>query len=123
MNRSTRRIRPQKQAVTLSDRIVSAILTPVFFNIFLVIVIAINSSSMQFARHIRSIYGASAMAVYVMLLLPALTEFIAGSSGTAKIVGHAFWTNHDAEKSVLATAAVWLCVGSLLLFADNIAGP
>ena len=115
------RHRAHPKRVSLGDRILSAFLTPIFFNIGLVILLAIDSSSWQFARLVRSIYGGSDMAPYVMLALPAAIGFLAGSHGTSKILGHAFWTNHDNEKSLLATILVWLSVGGLLLFAQHLA--
>jgi hypothetical protein len=58
-----------------------------------------------------------------MLVLPATVGFIAGSRGTSKIMGHALWTNHESEKSVLATALVWLSIAALLIFVHRLETP
>ncbi len=113
------RQRVNPQGVTLGDRILSALLTPLVFNIGLIIFLAINSSSWQFVRSVRAFYGGSDAAAYVMLGLPAAIGFLAGSRGTAKILGHAFWTNPESEKSVLATLVVWVCFLGLLLYAQS----
>lgn len=123
MLRSSKTHRTSSDSVSLGDRISSALLTPVFFNIGLVIFLAMDSSSWQFARHLRSIYGSSELAPYLMLVLPATVGFIAGSRGTSKIMGHALWTNHESEKSVLATALVWLSIAVLLIFAHRLETP
>jgi hypothetical protein len=115
--------RTSSDSVSLGDRVSSALLTPVFFNIGLVIFLAMDSSSWQFARHLRSIYGSSELAPWVMLALPATVGFVAGSRGTSKILGHALWTNHESEKSGLATALVWLSIAALLIFAHRLETP
>ena len=98
-------------------------MTPVLFNIGLIMFLAMDSNSWKFAHHIRSIYGSSELAPYIMLLLPAAVGFIAGSRGTSKIIGHALWTNHESEKSTLATGLVWLAIAALLIFAHSIDTP
>ena len=120
---ASKKPRTGADSVSLSERIWSAVLTPVFFNIGLVIFLAIDSSSWRFARHLRSIYGSSELAPYVMLVMPAAVGFVAGSRRTSKIMGHALWTNHESEKSVLATVLVWLCIAAALIFAHNLATP
>lgn len=43
----------------------------------------------------------------LFIVLPAIVGFLAGSAGTAKLIGHAFWTNDEAEQNIILTLLVW----------------
>jgi hypothetical protein len=89
------------------DRFLAAILSPLFFNGSLLIFATCVSKRGRLFGSLMSLYTSPGLGVMLFIALPAVVGFIAGTSGTAKLLGHAFWTNMESERNVLATAMVW----------------
>jgi len=104
--------RPETPSVTLSERLVAAVLTPLFFNLSLLILAAYSSG--RTFRHTLHWYALSGRTLWLMLAIPAVVGFLAGTEGTARLMGHAFGTNHGSERSAVMSVLVWL--GLALMF-------
>lgn len=102
----------QTPTVTLSERLVAAALTPLFFNLSLLI-LAAYSSGYTF-RHLLHWYAQLGRDVWLMLAIPAVVGFLAGTDGTARLMGHAFGTQPAPERSLVMSVLVWL--GLALMF-------
>ncbi len=104
--------RPPTPTITLSERLVAAVLTPLFFNLSLLILAAyISGRSFRYTLHW---YAQSGRTFWLMLAIPAVIGFFAGTERTARLMGHAFGTNHGSERSLVMSVLVWL--GLALMF-------
>lgn len=81
---------------------------PVFFNLALMTLVIYGSRSGIGFRNLLRLYLASGPAAWLFVLVPAVAGFWAGIDGSARLLGHAFWTHHANERSVMATAVVWV---------------
>jgi hypothetical protein len=89
------------------DRFLAAILSPLFFNVSLLIVATCMSRRGRLFGSLMYLYTSPGLGMMLFVALPAAVGFIAGTSGTAKLLGHAFWTHVESERSIAATVIVW----------------
>lgn len=116
--RNRRRI--EEPRVTLEERVVAALLTPLLFNAAVIISVAMLSKRTHYTLfHLGDLYRALGSAAVMLLVAPALVGFLAGSGGTAWIFGHAFWTHHEHQRSGLATALVWAVFGATVVYVNT----
>ena len=100
--------------VTLSERVFMAGLAPIFFNLAMIITVVYDTSPFRAMYTLKRMYFTSGPTGWLMVLIPAIVGFLAGIDGSARWLGHAFWTHHPNERSWIATVLVW--VGFLLAF-------
>ncbi len=94
--------------VTLGERLVAALLTPIFFNVAVVIGVAVMSQKTFYTwPGLTRTYLALGKGAWLCVAVPAAVGFLAGSEGTARIFGHAFLTHREGEKNLWITALVW----------------
>jgi hypothetical protein len=107
MKRYSRRHAVSDSGISLGDRLLSAVLTPLFFNISLVIFAALVSRRGRMLGELLYMYAAPGLGMLMFVALPAIVGFLAGSSGTAKLLGHAFLTHGGSERNIILTLLVW----------------
>ena len=113
-------VRLSEERVTLGERLVAALLTPIFFNAAVVIAVALLSKNMFYVwPSLTRTYAVMGKAVWLCVLVPAVVGFLAGSEGTARIFGHAFLTHGEGEKSLWVTALVWGVFFAVVAFVDG----
>lgn len=116
--RNQRRI--QEPRITLGERVVGALLTPLMFNVALVIALAtLSHRSRHLLVNLGSFYRSLDAGAIMLLVAPAVVGFLAGADGTARIFGHAFWTHHENHRSVLATALVWAVFAAAVFWVNT----
>ena len=112
--------RNQEPRITLGERVVGALLTPLLFNVAVVIALAtLSQRSRYLLMNLGSFYRSLDAGAIVLLVAPAAVGFLAGADGTARIFGHAFWTNHENHRSVLATALVWAVFAATVFWVNT----
>ncbi len=112
--------RMQAPQVTLGERVVAALLTPLLFNAAVIISVAMLSKRTHYLLfHLDDVYRALGSGAVMLLVAPALVGFLAGSEGTANLFGHAFWTHHEHQRSWLATALVWAVFGGAVMYVNT----
>ena len=115
-----RRRSPTDERITLGERVVAALLTPLFFNAAVVTVVAFSSRRARIALFsLGSVYRSLGDGALLLLVAPAVVGFVAGSEGTAKLFGHAFWTHHEHERSIIATLLVWAAGFAAVVFVNG----
>lgn len=121
MNRRDRQPAP---VVTLEERLIAALLTPLAFNAAVIIVVAMTSRRLHYMFfNLTRVYHALGSGAILLLVAPAIVGFVAGFDGTVKIFGHAFRTHHDHERSWPATALVWgVFAGAVIFMNTRVAG-
>lgn len=121
MNRRDRQLAP---VVTLEERLIAALLTPLVFNASVIIVVAMASRRVHYVFfNLTRVYHALGSGAILLLVAPAIVGFVAGFDGTVKIFGHAFRTHHDHERSWPATALVWgVFAGAVIFMNTRVAG-
>ena len=106
--------------VTLGERVVAALLTPVFFNAAVVIVVAtLFKRGLYLFTSLHSVYGHLGKGGLMMVVAPAIVGFLAGSEGTARLFGHAFFTHHESQRNRLVTALVWAVFAAAVWFVNS----
>lgn len=103
--------------MSLSDRVLAALLFPLFFNLALIIYAVVVSRRARMLASLIYVYTMTGRGSILFVVLPAVVGFIAGSAGTAKLLGHAFWTHTAAERNIACTLAVWAFFGGCLYLA------
>lgn len=106
VRRTARQSRSSSHGTSLSDRLIAAVLSPLFFNVALLIVAATSRRGHMFGS-LMYLYTSSGLGGILMLALPAAVGFVMGSSGLGKLMGHAFMTNTGAERNIILTLMVW----------------
>ncbi|WP_079435744.1 hypothetical protein [Zoogloea sp. LCSB751] len=103
-----KRRQPPLEAVGLPDRLLAAVLAPLFFNIsVLIVMLVIFRHSPRLPRFLLA--GADIPAsLFVMGLAPALTGFLAGTDRMVKLLGHCFYTHLENEQNIVVTLVIWL---------------
>ncbi len=115
-----RRRPPADERITLGERFVAALLTPLFFNAAVITVVAFSSRRAPMAVFsLDNVYRSLGDGALLLLVAPAVVGFVAGSEGTAKLFGHAFWTHHEHERSVFATLLVWAAGLAAVVFVNG----
>ena len=95
------------------DRILAALLAPIFFNVSAFIV-----ASLYWRRHpIRSgfidDYLHLARLALLFSAIAALAGFVFGTRGFADFLGHAFYTHSESQRNPLATTLIWIGIAVL----------
>lgn len=80
---------------------------PVFFNLALMTVVIYGFHHGSGFRSLMRLYFTTGPIAWLFVLLPATVGFCAGIDGSARLLGHAFGTHHENERSVIATVVVW----------------
>lgn len=101
----------------LSDRVLAALLFPLFFNLALIIYAVVVSRRARMLASLMYVYTVTGRGSILFVVLPAVVGFMAGSAGTAKLLGHAFWTHAEPERNISHTLAVWVFLGGCLYLA------
>lgn len=116
----SRQKRNQEPAVTLDERLIAALLTPLMFNVAVIIVVAMASRRVHYMFfNLTRVYHALGSGAILMLVAPAIVGFVAGFDGTVKIFGHAFRTHHEPQRSWTATALVWGVFLAAVIFVNT----
>ena len=100
----------ENEQPSLQDRLLIAVLAPIFFNISIIIVLAMFFRRSRFIGRFL-FYQAHWSGFLVFLvagLLPAVAGFMMGSTKFATLLGHFFYTNMEHERDMSKTIAVWL---------------
>lgn len=106
--------------VSLGDRFVAALLTPLFFNAAVIITVAFFSKRTYYLLiGLNDVYQALGSGAVLLLVAPAVVGFVAGIDGTAQVFGHAFWTHHENERSLLATALIWALFAAAVVYVNT----
>ena len=98
-----------EQKITLFERLLCAVLTPIVVNISIVLLMAAsrrkfsNFSTLFAWRSLPTHYAPLVLTV----MLPAALGFLLGSRRVLTLVGHMFYTNNEHERSEKITAAIW----------------
>lgn len=58
-------------------------------------------------RSLKHLHFTTGPIAWLFVLLSATVGFRAGIDGSARLLGHAFGTHHEYERSVIATVMVW----------------
>lgn len=87
-----------------------AFLAPIFFNISIIIVLAVVFRRTRFLGRFLfyQTHWSGALILLIAGLLPALAGFAMGTSRFAILLGHFFYTNMENEKELGITLACWL---------------
>ena len=103
-----KRRQPPPEAISLPDRLLAAVLAPLFFNVsVLIVMLVIFRHSHNLPRLLLS--GADIPAgLFVLILAPTLTGFLAGTDRMVKLLGHCFYTHMESEQNIVATLFIWL---------------
>ena len=119
--------KPQKTSennLSLNERIVMAILAPLFFNFGLLICLSLLAlfslspisllrlhSSRLLAKDVSYEVFASGWGWFLILIvLPAIAGYQLGVDKCATLLGHFFYTNAESEKNLGKTAFSWVCL-------------
>lgn len=108
--RYRRRPSPDDDPPTLVERLIMAILTPVMFNLSLLILVSSVFKRSWYMRRALLYPGAYTSVWLIALLLvglPALLGFCLGAKRGATLLGHFFYTNMEHERSLQKTALAW----------------
>jgi hypothetical protein len=98
---------------SLTDRLLAAALAPLFFNISILIVIAvIGGYSRRLARLLLSGAFFNTTTV-VLIVLPAIIGFLSGTNGLVRFLGHAFYTHMESERDFRITVGIWVCISGV----------
>ena len=96
-----------KDRVTLSERLFMAGAAPVFFKLAL-ITVAIYALHRGPGFHgLKRLYFTTGPTAWLFIIVPAIVGFLGGIEGCARLLGHAFWTHHENERSITTTVVVW----------------
>jgi hypothetical protein len=101
----------EKEAPPFYERIVMALLAPIFFNISLLICFSLLFRRSRFLLDIftfetpMSGWGWIAILIFV----PAITGYLLGVEKCATLLGHFFYTNMEHEKDLRKTVCAWAC--------------
>jgi hypothetical protein len=95
---------------SLINRLATAVLAPVFFNLSLLIVWAMFFRRVHFysgaLTHRIPLSGTALL--WLSIGLPALAGFILGAGRSITLLGHFFYTNRGFERNRLITIALWI---------------
>ncbi len=91
----------------LPDRLLAALLAPIFFNLSMLIIIAV-----LFLHHRRFSdfwfsYWPPGTLLRVTLMLPVAAGFLSGTRRFTTLLGHLFYTHQEHEQDLLKTLAAW----------------
>ncbi|PPD51885.1 MAG: hypothetical protein CTY12_07305 [Methylotenera sp.] len=95
------------------DRVLTAIIAPIAFNvsIFIFLVLLLGSSGSRILIRSQVIYKTPISLIFILsVLLPALLGFMMGLSRFTTLFGHFFYTNMGDEKDIFKTIAAWICL-------------
>lgn len=105
------------------DRLLTAILAPIAFNISIFIVLSMffGSSGARMFNRTRLIYQIPVdFILIIVVLLPALAGFLLGFSKFVTLFGHLFYTNMGDEKDIYKTIGVWVCLFLIAYFITGV---
>lgn len=98
------------------DRILSAIISPVIFNLSVVIMLGVLNKKGYWFRvslgDIQSIaLGYTGQKLFLLfVLVPAIYGLIFGSKGVSEFIGHAFYSNMPEQKNMAITLSIWATI-------------
>jgi hypothetical protein len=95
--------------LSLQNRLLTALLAPVFFNLSIFIFIGLISRRSRLMGKLLIYEGH--LLIALLLLLPAIAGFMMGTSKFATLLGHFFGTNMEHERDLRITAALWIGLG------------
>ncbi|MDO5693969.1 MAG: hypothetical protein Q4G70_16070 [Pseudomonadota bacterium] len=109
------RPRNQEPSPGLVDRLLCAVLGPVFVNVSILLTLAVfkkNYFGDWWFSNFFSIWAWSNLPTHkaplvLTVLVPAVLGFLLGSKHFATLIGHMFYTNHPNERSEWITGAIW----------------
>ena len=100
---------PEKEQINLQDRLLTAVLAPIVFNISILMShlypIRTKAVGNLFVNGSR---GFGFLFFVLAILLPAMLGFFLGTSRFATLLGHFFYTNDGHEKNAEKTIVAWL---------------
>ena len=110
--RSRRSPEENDEALSLSDRLLAAVLAPVAFNISVIILLAVLFRRSRFIGKVlyNDIQLLGNFLLLALVILPALTGFFTGTARFITLLGHFFYTNMEHENDARITAAAWACL-------------
>lgn len=102
------RRKPLPEAISLPDRLLAALLAPLFFNVsVLVVMLVVFRLSHRLPKLLLA--GADIPAsLLIMNPAPALAGFLTGTDKMVKLLGHCFYTHLENERNIVATLFIWL---------------
>src|ERR1043165_3046253 len=93
----------------LLDRLLAALLAPLFFNVSAFVMLAIYFR--RFPWSTNELYYRNLQRIPWLLLLftviAGIVGFIWGTRGFADFLGHAFYTHTEQKRNRLITASIW----------------
>lgn len=96
------------------DRLIAALLAPVFFNVAVLITLAcILKFDTYLLQRLTDLSAVSTGIGVVFIALPSAIGFLFGTSGFAWFLGHCFYTHDDAQQNPVITALLWATIGLL----------
>lgn len=90
----------------MQDRLIAAFIAPIFFNLSMLIVIAVLFRRRHFWDFWFS-HWPTATVLLMTLVLPVAAGFIAGTGRFTTLLGHLFYTHQEHEQDLLKTLAAW----------------
>ncbi len=102
---------PLEDSPSFSERIVMAILAPLFFNVSLLICLASLSRRARFIAKagVYEVLASGWVLFALLIVVPAITGYRLGADKCATVLGHFFFTNMEHEKSPVKTFFAWGC--------------
>ena len=98
---------------TLGDRLLAAVLAPLFFNVTaLGVALAYMGRRPLRTEWFRDFLHMPRL-VLVFTVFAAVVGFISGTRGFASFLGHSFYTHTESQRSPLFTAMIWTAVAIL----------
>ena len=107
------------------DRVFSAIISPIIFNLAVVIMLGVFSQRSYLFRvsfgNIESIVlGYTGQKLFLLfVIIPAIYGLMFGSKGVSEFIGHAFYSNMEEQKNLTITFAIWLIIALTAYFMQN----
>src|SRR4051812_48284741 len=100
---------PDDEPPSLLDRIITALLAPLFFNISAVVMIAVYYRDHRYLRWLALRPSSRWLhAAMLFSIVAAIAGFVFGSKGFASFLGHCFYTNEESQQNPLITALIWI---------------
>ena len=107
------------------DRLLSAIISPVIFNLSVVIMLGVlNKKGYWFRVSIGDIQsialGYMGQKIFILfVIIPAIYGLVFGSKGVSQFIGHAFYSNMEEQKNLAITISIWAIIFLTAYFMQN----
>lgn len=96
----------QDNEPSLENRLLTALLAPLFFNFSLFIILALISRRSRLLGMAVLSHGIGWLAL--LIALPAIAGFWMGTAKFATFLGHLFFTNMEHERDIRITVVSWV---------------